>query len=89
MRGMFIQVPMQTSYGSVRQCRGVAAVGTDLRRAPSLRFLVGLALKCESAEELSKKLKRRFDRQQQRRGIGTGHATAEAEAEIDRLLGQD
>ena len=53
--------------------------------------LVKLALKCESAEEMGKKLKRRFDRSYQRQGIappGRGRA-AEAEAELDRLLAQD
>ena len=41
--------------------------GTELRRAraPSLRYLVKLALKCESAEELGKRLRRRYQRQQQ------------------------
>ena len=45
--------------------------GTELRRqrAPSLRFLVRLALKCDSAEELGKRLRRRYQRQQQRGGM--------------------
>jgi hypothetical protein len=36
--------------------------GTELRRrnAPSLRFLVRLALKCDDAEELGKRLRRRY-----------------------------
>lgn len=68
---------------------------TELRRAraprgPTLRSLVKLALKCDSAEELGRKLKRRYERQQRRRGIETGRAhQAEAEAELDRLLAQD
>ena len=37
-------------------------------RGPTLRSLVKLALKCESAEEMGKKLKRRFDRSYQRQG---------------------
>ena len=45
-------------------------------RAPSLRSLVRLAVRCQSAEELGQKLKRRYDRQKQRRGIGTGRPTA-------------
>ena len=60
-------------------------------RGPTLRSLVKLALKCESAEEMGKKLKRRFDRSYQRQGItppGRGRA-AEAEAELDRLLALD
>ena len=45
--------------------------GTERRRqgaprAPSLRFLVKLALRCDSAEELGKRLRRRYLRQQQR-----------------------
>jgi hypothetical protein len=32
--------------------------------------LVKLALACDSAEQMGKQLKRRFDRQQQRRGVG-------------------
>jgi hypothetical protein len=51
---------------------------------------VKLALARESAEEMGKKLKRRFDRRYQRQEIvrrGPG-PTAEAEAELDRLLGR-
>ena len=66
--------------------------GTELRRAraprgPTLRSLVRLALKCESAEEIGKRLKRRFDRSYQRRGITPpGHRNT---AELDGLLVQD
>jgi hypothetical protein len=45
--------------------------GAELRRqrAPSLRFLVKLALlRCQSAEELGTKIRRRYQRQQQRQG---------------------
>ena len=43
-------------------------------RAPSLRFLVEMALRCDSAEEMGKKLKRRFDRQAQRARLApAGH----------------
>lgn len=56
-------------------------------RAPSLRSLVRLALACDSAEEMGKKLKQRFDRQQQRAGVDTGRPSAVVDAEIDRLLG--
>ena len=52
-------------------------------RAPSLRSLVKLALACESAEELGKKLKQRYDRRKQRAGVETGRATAADEAELD------
>jgi hypothetical protein len=47
--------------------------GTELRRyrhrGPTLRSLVKLALACDSAEEMGKKLKRRFDRSYQRQGL--------------------
>ena len=45
-----------------------ALEGTELRRAraPSYRFLVKQAMRCQSAEELGQKLKRRFDRSLQR-----------------------
>src|SRR4030095_10001851 len=38
-------------------------------RAPTLRSLFRLALKCQSAEEMGKRLKRRFDRSLRRRGL--------------------
>ena len=38
-------------------------------RGPTLRSLVKLALRCQSAEEMGLKLKRRFDRSLRRRGI--------------------
>jgi hypothetical protein len=57
-------------------------------RGPSLRSLVKLALKCDSAEELGKRLRRRYQRQKQRQGIATGRATAADEAKLDRLLGE-
>jgi hypothetical protein len=81
---MFVQVPLQTGYGSVRRVEVslpyVAELigdgekyylepkrfeGTELRRAraPTVRFLVRQALRCQSAEELGRKLKRRYDRQ--------------------------
>ena len=46
-------------------------------------------MECQSAEELGKKLRRRYRRQQQRRGIETGRPDATDDAELDRLLGQD
>jgi hypothetical protein len=52
-------------------------------RAPSMRYLVRLALACQSAEEMGKRLKRRFDRQQQRRA-----RLAREAAEAERLLAQ-
>ena len=46
-------------------------------RAPSMRFLVRLALKCESATELGQRLRRRYQRQQQRAGLAqTGNRDA-------------
>jgi hypothetical protein len=52
-------------------------------RAPSMRYLVRLAVKCQSAEEMGKRLKRRFDRQQQRR-----NRLAREAAEAERLPGE-
>ena len=48
--------------------------GTECRRqraprAPSLRTLVRWAQKCDSAEQLGERLRRRYQRQQARRGI--------------------
>lgn len=40
--------------------------GSQLRRAPPLRFLVKLAVRYESAKELGKRLRRRYQRQLQR-----------------------
>jgi hypothetical protein len=56
-------------------------------RGPTLRSLVKLALRCQSAEEMGKQLKRRFDRSLRRRGIEP-RRDRRAEAEIDRLLGE-
>lgn len=56
-------------------------------RAPTLRSMVKLALKCDSAEQMGKQLKRRFDQSLRRRGIDPGRdRRAEAEAQLDRLL---
>jgi hypothetical protein len=41
-------------------------------RGPTLRSLVRLALKCDSAEEMGQRLKKRFDRSLRRRGIEPG-----------------
>ena len=65
--------------------------GTERRRqraprAPSLRVLVRWAVKCQSAEELGQRLKRRYQRQQQRAGL-PDPGRARAEAELDRLRG--
>jgi hypothetical protein len=57
-------------------------------RMPSLRTMVRYALKCQSAEELGEKLRRRYARAKQRAGIKTGPSAAD-EREIERLLGQD
>jgi hypothetical protein len=68
-----------------------ALEGTELRRAraPSLRFLVRHAVKCQSAEELGKKLKRRYQRQQQRHGLARPGGQGEIADQLDRLLAQD
>jgi hypothetical protein len=65
--------------------------GVELRphRAPSLKNLVKHALKCDSAEQIGKKLRQRFERQQ-RRGIETGRsrqADVELDEQVERLLG--
>jgi hypothetical protein len=57
-------------------------------RAPSLRTLVRYALKCDSAEQLGKKLRERYRRQDLRRGIETS-PDREAEAKLEQLIGQD
>jgi hypothetical protein len=49
-------------------------------RGPSLRTLVRWALKCDSAEQLGKRIRQRYDRQH--RGPG-------AEDEVDRIPGKD
>ena len=64
--------------------------GTERRRqgpprAPSMRSLVRWAQKCDSAEQLGERLKRRYDRQLQRRGLAPP-GNARAEAELDKLL---
>ena len=66
--------------------------GTELRRqraprGPSLRSLVRLALRCESAEQMGQKLKRRFDRSLRRQGIDPNRSR-QRQAELDRLLTQ-
>jgi hypothetical protein len=61
-------------------------------RGPTLRSLVKLALACESAEEMGKRLRRRFERQQQRQGIappGRHRVEGELADQLDRLLTQD
>jgi hypothetical protein len=59
-------------------------------RAPSLRAMVRMAVRSQSAEEFGAKLKQRWDRQQRRQGIETGRerrASAELDEQLDRLLG--
>jgi hypothetical protein len=53
------------------------------RRAPTLRSMVKLALQCESAEELGRRLLQRYGR------IESAREAAETEARLDRLLAQD
>ena len=59
---------------------------TKAPRAPTLRTMVRMAVKCADAEELGERLKRRYDRQLQRRGLAPP-GNAHAEAELDRILG--
>ena len=56
-------------------------------RAPSMRSMVKLAVRCQSAEELGERLKKRYQRQLQRRGPAPP-GNAHAEAELDRILGE-
>jgi hypothetical protein len=57
------------------------------RRGPTLRSLVKLAVRCADAEELGKKLKRRYDRSLRRHGIDPNRGRqAKAERELERLL---
>ena len=60
---------------------------TKAPRAPSLRSMVKLAVRCQSAEELGQRLKRRYQRQRQRAGLAPA-GNARAEAELDRFLGE-
>ena len=65
--------------------------GTEKRRqraprAPSMRTLVRWAQKCDSAEQLGQRLKRRYDRQLQRQGLAPP-GNARAEAELANMLG--
>jgi hypothetical protein len=53
-------------------------------RGPSLRTLVRWALKCDSAEQLGKKIRQRYDRQHRH----PGSPSAADDAEIDRLFGK-
>ena len=56
-------------------------------RAPSMRTLVRWAQACDSAEQLGVRLRRRYQRQQQRQGLASaGHARAEAE--LDKLFAE-
>jgi hypothetical protein len=59
-------------------------------RGPSLRSLVRLAVACDTAEELGKKLKRRFDRSYVRKGLTPPgrRVTSQDRAELERLLGE-
>ena len=61
------------------------------RRGPTLRSLVRLALKCEGADELGRRLKRRYDRQQQRgemAGPGRHRAPTSIKASAAVYLGR-
>ena len=60
-----------------------ALEGSERRRqnTRSLRSLVRRARKCDSAEQLGERLRRRYQRQQARQGTGAG-------AERDRIFGE-
>jgi hypothetical protein len=51
-----------------QKAAGFARATGGKTRAPSLRSLVKLALKCDSAKQMGRKLKQRSEKQQQRRG---------------------
>jgi hypothetical protein len=74
--------------GEMPRLQGSEAYRQRAPRGPTLRSLVKLALRCDTAEQMGLKLKRRFERQQRRHGIKPGRAR-QAEAELDRLLAQD
>src|SRR4249919_1071310 len=59
---------------------------TKAPRAPSLRSMVKLAVRCQSAEELGQRLKRRYQRQRQRAGTAPP-GSARDEDELARILG--
>jgi hypothetical protein len=50
--------------------------------------MVRMAVKCADAEQLGERLKRRYQRQLQRRGLARP-GNGRDEDELDRLLGQD
>jgi hypothetical protein len=56
-------------------------------RGPTLRSLVRLALRCQSAEELGKRIKHRYDRSLRRQGIAP-RPDYRTDRELDRLLGK-
>ena len=60
---------------------------TKAPRAPSLRTMVRMAVKCADAEQLGER-KLRYQRQLQRRGLARP-GNGRDEDELDRLLGQD
>ena len=69
--------------GGTERCRHRAP------RAPSMRTLVRWAQKCDSAEHLGERLRRRYQRQQPRHGLaspGRGEISRRDQAELDRLL---
>jgi hypothetical protein len=53
-------------------------------RAPTLRSLVKLAVRCQDAEELGEKLRKRYQRQQARRGAYVRHDPTAADEAEDR-----
>jgi hypothetical protein len=75
--------------GDVPRLEGTEAYRARAPRGPTLRSLVRLALRCQSAGEMGKQLKRRFDRSLRRQGIDPRRPSRRDEAEVERLLGQD
>jgi len=61
--------------------------GTELRRAraPSMRFLVKLALRCDSAEELGKRLRRALPAATAAPGTGPASGRATCPSEVGLL----
>jgi hypothetical protein len=89
-----LQVASGCAPPTTQQELGMPSPPMRAPRAPTLRALVRLAVKCASAEEMGQRLKRRFDRQQQRRGVYVRRAPSAADAaeidrRLDRLLAQD
>jgi hypothetical protein len=73
--------------GDMPRLEGSEAYRARAPRGPTLRSLVKLARRCDNAEQLGLELRKRYQRQQARRGIAPA-GNARAEAEVDRILGE-